>query len=107
MAKNFKSLQDASSKFFTSYQEQTKPEEVNQIPVEKKRPGRPKSKDLVRDNSAQRGLQKDYTRQTFIVRVDLLNKLKDYAYTERKNIKDILNDMIEGYLKDKHIIKRK
>ncbi len=109
MAKNYTDkLMSASSKFFTSYEE---------IPVsgEKKQrqnknikngPGRPK-KNLVRDNAAQRGLPKDYTRHSFIVRVDLLNKLQDYAYTERKTVKETLEEMLEEHLKDKHVIKRK
>lgn len=37
-------------------------------------------KDLVRYNSVQAGLPEDWTRATFIVRVSLLEKLKDFAY---------------------------
>ncbi len=35
-----------------------------------------------------------YQRATFIVREDLLKKLKDYAYTERREIKDVVNEIL-------------
>ncbi len=35
-----------------------------------------------------------YTRATFIVRRDLLDLLKDYAYTERREIKDVINEIL-------------
>ena len=35
-----------------------------------------------------------YTRATFIVRRDLLVKLKNYAYTERLEIKEVINDIL-------------
>lgn len=73
----------------------------------KRGPGRPKRKDLVRDNAAQKGLSKDYTRKTFIINVDLLNKLENYAYTERLSIKEAINILLEESLKDKNIIKKK
>ena len=39
-----------------------------------------------------------YTRATFIVRRDLLKQLKDYAYTERREIKDVINEILEQSL---------
>ena len=56
--------------------------------------------------SSKEGLNDDYTRATFIVREDLLKKLKDYAWTERKTLKDTVNEMLEEYLKDKVILER-
>ena len=35
-----------------------------------------------------------YTRATFIVRRDLLRLLKDYAYTERREIKEVINEIL-------------
>lgn len=35
-----------------------------------------------------------YTRATFIVRRDLLKLLKDYAYTERLEIKEVINEIL-------------
>lgn len=37
----------------------------------------------------------EYQRATFIVRRDLLDMLKDYAYTERREIKDVVNELLE------------
>lgn len=62
--------------------------------------GRPRKNDLVRDNSAQEGLTEDYTRATFILRVDQLNELKDYAYTHRITIKEALETVIAKYMED-------
>ena len=57
-------------------------------------------KDLVRYNSVQAGLPEDWTRATFIVRVSLLEKLKDFAYTERISIKEALDSALELFLQD-------
>ncbi|HHU80973.1 MAG TPA: hypothetical protein GXZ35_06530, partial [Acholeplasmataceae bacterium] len=56
--------------------------------------------------SSQEGLRDGFTRATFIVREDLLKKLKDYAYTERETLKDVVNSMIEQFLDGKEIIER-
>lgn len=72
-----------------------------------KTPGRPKRKDLVRDNAAQKGLPTDYTRKTVIINIELLKKLEDYAYTERLSLKDALEELLEDSLKDKVLIKKK
>lgn len=58
------------------------------------------------EKSSQEGLQDNFTRATFIVREDLLKKLKDYAYTERMTLKDLINEMLESYLSDKEVIER-
>lgn len=68
--------------------------------TEEKR-GRPQRKDLVHENGVQAGLPEDWTRATFIVRCELLEKLKDYAYTERVTLKDALNTALEQFLEDK------
>lgn len=60
----------------------------------------------VYEKSSKEGLKDDYTRATFIVREDLLEKLKDYAWTERKTLKDTINEILEEYLKDKEIMER-
>ena len=57
-------------------------------------------KDLVRNSSVQAGLPEDWTRATFIVRVPLLEKLKDFAYTERISIKEALDSALELFLQD-------
>lgn len=69
-------------------------------PAEKKR-GRPPKTELVRTNGVQAGLPEDWTRATFIVKVEQLEKLKDYAYTERVTLKEALEAALEQFLADK------
>jgi len=73
---------------------------------EKKGPGRPRTIDREYTKSSQEGLQENWTRATFIVREDLLEKLKDLAYTNRTTIKDEINQALAEYLKDKEVLKR-
>lgn len=46
------------------------------------------------------GLSDDWIRATFIVRESYLEKLKDYAYTERVSIKDALDMALGHFLQD-------
>lgn len=48
--------------------------------------------------STKKGLKTDETRATFIVREDLLEKLKAIAYWERLNIKDVINEALDRYV---------
>ncbi len=45
-------------------------------------------------------------RETFIVKVSLSEKIKDYAYWERMKQKDVLNSILEEFFKDKNIKQR-
>lgn len=71
------------------------------ITLPEKKKGRPRKDDLVRTTAAQEGLPEDWQRATFIVRVKHLEKLKDYAYTERVSLKDALDDALDQFLEDK------
>ena len=75
--------------------------------VKKTKVGRPRTVYREYEKSSQEGLREGYTRATFIVREDLLKKLKDYAYTERETLKDVVNKMIAQFLEGKEIIERK
>ena len=68
--------------------------------------GRPRTIYREYEKTSQEGLQDNFTRATFIVREDLLKKLKDYAYTERKTLKDVVNKMLAEFLEGKEIIER-
>ena len=61
---------------------------------------RGRKKCFPRTNSVQAGLPDDWTRATFIVRIAYLDKLKDFAYTERISIKEALDVALERFLKD-------
>ena len=84
------------------------PEKKEEKPfdVERNNIGRPRTIYREYEKSSQEGLPENFTRATFIVREDLLKKLKDCAYTERRSLKDMINEMIEIYLDGKEIIER-
>ncbi len=64
----------------------------------RRRRGRPKKDDIVRGNSVQEGLTEEYTRATFILKVELVEKIKDYAYTERLTMKEAANKLLSEAL---------
>ena len=64
----------------------------------KKSAGRPLSDKIVRTNTVQEGLPANLTRATFIVDVDTLETLKDYAYTERLSIKDVVDQALREFV---------
>jgi len=56
---------------------------------------------MVRIHSSQRGLHDDWTRATFILKKNHLEKLKALAYWERKTIKEVLDEVLGAYLEGK------
>ena len=64
----------------------------------KRRVGRPRSSTRVYTKSSQEGLNGIETRATFIVKEDLLERLKDLAEAEGKLIKELINEAIEDIL---------
>ena len=69
-------------------------------PTEKRKPGRPRQDDLVRDNSSQEGLPADYTRFSVICKTENVKNLKDYAYTKRITLKESFDEIIEKFFQD-------
>jgi len=53
--------------------------------------------------AARRGLQQDLIRATFILREEHLEKIKAYAYWERLQIKDVLEEMCEQFFENKKV----
>jgi len=47
--------------------------------------------------TTQQGLQDGWTRATFILRKDHLEKLKTLAYWERKTIKEVIDEALGSY----------
>ena len=62
---------------------------------EKPGPGRPKTSTREITKSSQEGTKENETRATFIVREDLLDKLKAIAYWERTMIKGVVNTALQ------------
>lgn len=79
--------QEEQEKVFT-------PEQEAEILKQDKKKGRPKNENLVRYGS-QAGLPKESTRATFIIDTDVLEDVKNYAYTERLKLKDVINDFLK------------
>lgn len=69
-----------------------------ELPENEKRPGRPRKDDVIREKGTKQGLTPGWTRATFIIRDDLLETLKNYAYTERITVKEALEDALEDFL---------
>lgn len=53
------------------------------------------------------GLQDGWERWTVTARSDYVQKLKDYAYTERLSVKEAVDEMFSAFLADKTDLKRK
>jgi len=66
--------------------------------VEKKKPGRPRTSTKVPKDTTEEGTKEGEKRATFIVREDLLEKVKAIAYWDRVKIKDVMDAAM-----DKHI----
>ena len=62
---------------------------------------------MVRTKTSYDGLRKGWTRGTFILREDYLDKIKSLAYWRRKNIKEVMDEVLEEYLKGKKIKSRR
>ena len=53
--------------------------------------------------TSQKGLKSGWTRATFILRNDYLEKIKASAYWERKSVKEVIDEALGSYLKGKRI----
>lgn len=58
---------------------------------------------MVTQKTSQKGLKKGWTRATFILRSDYLEKIKGLAYWERKKIKEVVDEILEFHFKGKRI----
>ena len=57
--------------------------------------------------TSEKGLQDGWTRATFILRRNYLDRLKASAYWERKKIKEVVDEAFGAYLEEKRIRKKK
>ena len=70
------------------------------------RRGRPRTNLREVTSSSQEGLPENWTRATFIVRQTLLEDLKDCAYTQRRTIRDVLDEALRAYLSGQELLRR-
>ncbi len=54
---------------------------------------------------SQQGLKEGWTRATFILREDQLEKIKSVSYWERKKVKEVIEEALSLYLKGKKVRK--
>ena len=62
---------------------------------------------MVQTKTSYDGLREGWTRATFILREDYLEKIKSLAYWKRRNIKEVIDEVLEEYLKGKKIKPRR
>lgn len=55
------------------------------------------------NNTSEAGLRADWTRATFIVRKEHVEKIKDLAYWNRKKVKEVVEEALRSYLENKII----
>lgn len=67
-----------------------------------RRPGRPTNDNLIKEKGAQNGLPQGMTRQTMIVNIEQMDIIKNYAYTERRKLKDVVFEAFQEYI-DNHV----
>jgi DNA-binding transcriptional regulator GbsR (MarR family) len=54
-------------------------------------------------NSSEKGLKKGWTRDTFVLRKDYLEKIRALAYWKRKKVKEVIDEALESYLEGKRV----
>jgi hypothetical protein len=62
---------------------------------------------MVQIKTSYDGLREGWTRATFILREDYLEKIKSLAYWKRRNIKEVMDEALEEYLKGRKIKSRR
>ena len=58
---------------------------------------------IISNKNSERGLKDGWTRATFILRKDRLEKIKSVSYWERKKIKEVVDEALRLYLKGKKV----
>jgi hypothetical protein len=62
-------------------------------------PGNPTKPGKPNKLTSSAGLPSGWTRATFIVEIVTLQKIKDYAYWERQDIKEVVKDIFDKFFK--------
>ena len=58
---------------------------------------------MAKTKTTQKGLKNGWTRATFILKTDYVEKIKALAYWERKKVKEVVGEILGLYLKGKRI----
>jgi hypothetical protein len=98
--------QSGLDKIFTPVVEQattpaSKPTIVKAKPIKASSGTNIPHESVISTSTSSKGLPEGWTRATFIVRQDLVEKVKRAAYWDRRQIKDIVTEALDAYLADK------
>ena len=55
------------------------------------------------EDTLKKGLLSGWTRTTLVIREDFLEKLKDIAYWERANVKELFDEILEKFISSRDI----
>ena len=94
---NFKLNNMATKKSFTGGLNSILGENPKQVKT--KKVGRPVTQLKKVLKSSEQGTKENETRATFIVGIELLDKIKAIAYWDRVQLKDVINNALEDYAK--------
>lgn len=97
-----KSFSGGLSSLLESTMSEVEEQEIQEIDegVPKKR-GRPKTSFKEITKTSQEGTREGETRATFIVKEEMLEKVKALAYWDRVQMKEVINDALEVYFRKK------
>ena len=59
--------------------------------------------DTIKEVEKKTDVENDYIRQTYVIKREYVNKLKNKAYWDRISQKEILDNILENYFKNKNI----
>lgn len=54
-------------------------------------------------NTVDKGLARGWTRTTLVIREEYFERLKDFAYWERTNVKDLFDEIVEKFISSREI----
>lgn len=61
---------------------------------------------MASNETLQKGLKDGWTRATFILRKDYLEKLKSISYWQRRKLKEVIDEALGSYLEGRRIRKK-
>jgi hypothetical protein len=61
---------------------------------------------MASNETSQKGLKDGWTRATFILRKDYLEKLKSISYWQRRKLKEVIDEALGSYLEGRKIRKK-
>jgi hypothetical protein len=61
---------------------------------------------MASNKTSQKGLKDGWTRATFILRKDYLEKLKSISYWQRRKLKEVIDEALGSYLEGRRIRKK-